>query len=92
MGLGEAEIAALGLDDDAEGVWAENVAAVEAFLSVATQWRVAVGQTGMVAVGLDYAGARAGLDLAGIALTPDLWSRVQAIELGAVAALNGRAA
>ncbi len=89
MGLADDEIADLALDDDEEGVWEENVAAVEAFLSVSTQWRVAVGQTGMIALGLDYAAARVGLDLAGIDVSPGLWSNIQAIEFGAFAALNG---
>lgn len=90
MGLGDDQITDLALDDDEEGVWEENVAAVEAFLSVSTQWRVAVGQTGMIALGLDYAAVRAGLDLAGIDVSPDLWSSIQAIECGAVGALNGK--
>ncbi len=42
----------------------------------------------MIARGLDYAGARAGLGLAGLNVTPDLWSDVQVIEAAAVAALN----
>lgn len=37
-------------------------------------------------IGLDYAGARAGLELAGIAMTPALWEQVRLIEAGAVAA------
>jgi len=89
MGLGDDEIAALDLGDNEEGVWAENVAAVEAFLCVSTQWRMAAGQAGMIALGLDYTGAKAGLDLAGIAVTPDLWCRIQAVEFGALAGLNG---
>ncbi len=43
---------------------------------------------GMTATGLDYAGARAGLDLAGIAVTPALWADLQIIEHGAIAAMN----
>jgi len=43
---------------------------------------------GMTATGLDYAGARAGLDLAGIAVTPALWADLQSIEHGAIAAMN----
>lgn len=40
-------------------------------------------------IGLDYQGARAGLDLSGLEVTPDLWDRIQLIEAGAVAAMNG---
>lgn len=46
------------------------------------------GPSGSVCLGLDYAAARAGLRLAGITMTPALWSDVQIIEAGAVAALN----
>lgn len=40
------------------------------------------------ALGLDYTAARAGLRLAGMKVTPDLWSDVQVIEAAACAALN----
>lgn len=43
---------------------------------------------GVVAIGLDYAGAQAGLALAGITMTPELWSDVTQIELGARTAMN----
>lgn len=74
-------------------MWAENVAAVLAFLACSTQWR-AVGLTNGTAsrlrvLGLDYAGARAGLDLAGIAVTPALWGDLRHIESGALAEMNG---
>lgn len=38
------------------------------------------------AVGLDYAGVRAGLEMAGIELDPAAWSDLQMIEAGALAA------
>nr|RDS96960.1 hypothetical protein DWF04_03920 [Cereibacter sphaeroides f. sp. denitrificans] len=77
------------LDRIDEGVWPENVAAVQAFLFVATQWRwVGGGMGGLMAIGLDYAGARAGLDLAGVEVTPALWHELTLIEAGALAALN----
>lgn len=53
---------------------------------VAGQWRITPG--GKV-IGLDYGAVRAGLDLAGITVTPDLWSDVQLIEGGALRGLNG---
>ncbi len=75
-------------DEDEIGTWPQNEPAVRAFLSVDSQIRfIAVGE-GSVAIGLDYAGARAGLRLAGLKVTPDLWSDVQVIEAAAVAALN----
>jgi len=73
-------------DDD--GVWPDHVAALRAFLAVQSQWRVTLGPRGCVHHGLDYAGAEAGLRLAGIDPDPDLWTQVRIIESGAEAALN----
>lgn len=77
-----------------DGVFAEHVPIVDAFLAVCSQWRTAAASTmagaRLVYLGLDYAGARAGLALAGIEATPDLWAGVQIMEAAAVAALNAR--
>lgn len=74
------------------GIWAENVPALAAFLSIGSQMRwIAPGLGAARAIGLDYQGARAGLDLAGVAVTPALWADIRVIEGAAVAALNGRA-
>lgn len=89
-----ADVLARRLKSDAErdledgAVWPQNLAAVQAFFAVQTQFRTE--PTG--ARGLDYAGARAGFDLAGIAVTPDLWAKVRTIEQGAKDAINGVAA
>lgn len=93
----EADLAFFGLSPDAlpsavidDGIWPCNLPALRAFLAVDRQWRVAsVGMGGVRFLGLDYAGAQAGLALAGIEMTPDLWSDVRVIEAAAVAALNG---
>ena len=80
-----------GPDDNevVEGVWAVNAPAMRAFLAVDPQWRaIGRGEGPVHFLGLDYDGVRAGLDLAGIALTPGFWSDVQVIEAGAMAALN----
>ncbi len=69
-----------------EPVWRENLPALEAFLAVSGQWRVAPDGR---FIGLDHAAARAGFDLAGIAMTPDLWSDIRLIEGGAREGLNG---
>lgn len=55
-----------------------------------SQWR-ALPQFGArpVWLGLDYSAAEAGLRLAGIAVTPELWADVREIEQGALEALNG---
>jgi hypothetical protein len=73
--------------EDAE-VWEENAAIVEAFLAASTQWRVAGTFGGLVFLGLDYAGARAGIEAAGIEITPELWAGLRVMEQAACAALN----
>jgi len=77
---------------DEDGLWPEHVPVVEAFLACETQWRVASVSNGfgarMVYVGLDYAACRVALELAGIVVTPDLWSGLQQLELMAIAVLN----
>ncbi|MGJ5203641.1 DUF1799 domain-containing protein [Bradyrhizobium sp. HKCCYLR20261] len=85
-----------------DGLWPENVPVVEAFLAVASQWRVVprsaggmitpvgghIAPTVPLVVGLDYAGVRAGLDAEGIAVTPTLWRGLRAMEAAACAAFN----
>ncbi len=61
--------------------------AVYAFLHISTQFRVVCPGDGRVLrSGLDYTAARAGLDLAGVAVTPELWFDIQMIEAGAIEA------
>jgi len=89
LGLDAASLPAP-LEDEGDGVWPRNAAAVRAFLAVARQWRtVASGMGGARFLGLDYAAAKAGLDLAGIEVGPELWAEVRVIEAAAAAALNG---
>lgn len=45
---------------------------------------------GIAHIGLDYAGVKAGLELAGVELTPSQWDDLRDIEAGAMDALNGR--
>lgn len=45
----------------------------------------------VVYLGLDYTGARAGIEASGIAITPALWADVCIMEAAARAALNGSA-
>lgn len=74
-------------------VWPENAAAVEAFLTAASQWRTAIavveGQLRTLFVGLDYAGAKVALDARRIETTPELWNGLVEMEQAALAALNG---
>lgn len=82
--------ARIGLTEPEDGVWAENVPAVRAFLAVSTQWRVTIDWRGVRRLtGLDYQGAAAGLRLAEIEVTPDIWAGVRAIEAGAIEEVSG---
>jgi hypothetical protein len=88
--------------NDEEGVWPENWETVMAFLEVDTQWRTApVGGAaafgiggGMmhpvvpVFIGLDYTASRAGLEAAGVVVTPELWRGLRIMEAAACDALN----
>lgn len=81
---------ALALPDHV-GVWPENAAIVEAFLLMSSQWRMRPGQDGVPRlIGLDYAGARAGLEMLGTEITTELWQGVMIVEAGAKAAWNER--
>ncbi|MDE4175803.1 DUF1799 domain-containing protein [Phaeobacter sp. PT47_59] len=72
------------------GVWRHNVAAVEAFLEAVTQFNhiaLANGRTRIT--GLDYSRARAGWELSGTDMPPDLFAKVQMIESGVIAESSG---
>jgi hypothetical protein len=85
-----------------DGVWPQNVAIVEAFCAVSTQWRVVAtgggGFAGMggaaiapaqaMFVGLDYSAVRVCLDALAIDVAADLWRGLQVMEIAACAALN----
>lgn len=66
-----------------DGLWEIHAHALNAFLAISTQWRMAHG-----VIGLDYAGARAGLRMAGLKVSPEVWAEIQVIEAGAIKALN----
>lgn len=72
-------------DNGNVGIWAEHEGAFRAFLSICTQFRwVSPGDGTAQRVGLDYQAARAGLDAEEITVTPQLWSDIRMIELGAI--------
>ena len=79
--------AELGPAEKAFPVWPENWPAVQAFLSVQTQW--AIGMSGGP-TGLDYARVRAGLELAGVEATPELFQKLRILESAALAAISKR--
>ncbi len=85
-----------------DGIWPSNVPIMDAFLAVSLQWRVVSRGGGGAAsafggsfapvvpmfIGLDYTAVRAGLDAEGIAVTPELWRGLRAMESEAVSVLN----
>lgn len=63
---------------------------VAAFLTITTQLRpVALAHGGLHWLGLDYAGARAGLLQEEIKLLPHQWAWLRVMERAATATLNG---
>lgn len=72
-----------------QSIWVAHLPAINALLAVSNQWRWATFGRGARVTGLDYAGVRAGLKMAGIKLTPDQWADFRVIERAAKAALNG---
>lgn len=63
-----------------------------AWCAISGQWRSISlsSETGtkVVWLGLDYAAARHGLDLAGISIEPECWEEVRVIEAAATEELN----
>lgn len=86
------------LTEEAEGtaLWDLHLPAWCAWQQVCGQWRtltptvsaMGTSQTRVIWLGLDYTAARAGLEMAGVEITPDLWAEVRAIETGAIEELN----
>lgn len=73
-----------------DGVWPEHVEALETFLLLSDLWRLNPrDNANHVFLGLDRVQAEAELRLCGIAVTPERWSEIRLIELGATGALNG---
>lgn len=100
FGLDQASIEALkrrldGASDEGQGgLWPHNAETVAAFLACQTQWRVvalsgAFAPARLLFVGLDYTAARAGIEAAGLALTPEIFAGLQVMEAAAREALNG---
>lgn len=84
------------------GIWPSSLPVAQAFFAVSLQWRVVSrgggGFAGMFGgmvepmrpffIGLDYGAVRAGLDAEGIAVTPELWRGLRAMEDEACSVLN----
>lgn len=82
----------LDLPDEETGLWAEHLPAWRAWCEVSGQWRTIALSTEagarVVWVGLDYAAAKSGLEMAGISVTPACWAEIRLIEEGATEELN----
>lgn len=76
--------AQLGPEEKNFHVWPENWAAFQAFLDVNTQW--ITGMSGPT--GLDYERVRAGLDMAGVQVTPELFQKLRILEAAVLNALS----
>jgi len=88
LGATPESIAALhGEKEESFEIDPENWDAFTAFLSVATQWAMAShgGPTG-----LDYQRVKAGLEMAGVDVTPELFGKLRVIERAALNAMNGK--
>ncbi|WP_004181383.1 DUF1799 domain-containing protein [Nitrosospira lacus] len=73
-------------EDNAFGVWKENVKTVEFFLSVLTQWRVH-GMTGAI-LGFEYPGIVAAMAMNGIRNQKRLFADLRIMESAAMEILN----
>lgn len=72
-------------------VWPENMAIVDAWMIVNTQWNALSLPNGQVLwLGLRYGDVKVSLGEAHIALTPEQWSRLRLMERVAAATLNGK--
>lgn len=75
-------------------IWEEHIPAWRAWCAVSGQLRGLALSTMEAAKiiwqGLDYTAAKAGLDLAGIEVSPSVWDEVRTIEAAAVEELNRR--
>ncbi len=70
-------------------IWPENADALELFIALQTQWRVAAG-FGVAYLGLDYAGVEHAMRLRGVkrAERARLFEKIQAMESAALRELN----
>lgn len=82
----------LDLPEQVAGLWLEHLPAWQAWCEISGQWRTIALSTEagarVVWVGLDYAAAKYGLEMAGISVTPACWAEVRLIEEGATEELN----
>lgn len=95
------EAASIG-DGEFAGIWPDNLDTAKAFFAVNGQWRVVTRSAGGYAshwggmlaptvpmfLGLDYTAVKFGLEADGIAITPELWRGLRAMEEAACKILN----
>lgn len=88
----EAELAELHSQTADFEVHRDNWRAVCLFERLGTQWRLAVGMSGAIVLGLDYAGVAAAMALAGVrkAAQGRLFADLQLMEMAALPEMNRR--
>lgn len=71
-------------------MWPENMAIVDAWMMVCSQWNTQTLATGAVLWhGLRYEGVKASLEMAEVTLTRPQWAGLRLMERVAASALNG---
>jgi hypothetical protein len=75
---------ALGPKEEHFEIWPDNWPAWQAFVSVQTQWSTGFGGP----TGLDYSRVKAGLEMAGIEMTKEMFAHLRIIEAAALKAMS----
>lgn len=73
-------------------VWPENIAIVNLFVSLATQWRLVAGMESVCYQGLDYCAVHSTLEMTGAdrCAWPDLFAGLRVMEAAALDVLNDK--
>ncbi|MGO1078339.1 DUF1799 domain-containing protein [Inquilinus sp. CA228] len=69
-------------------IWPENADSFRWFLDIQTQWVMAIGFGVSMVLGLDYAGAAAAAQMAGIRTTPTMFADMRLMEATARTIMN----
>ena len=73
---------------DAFAIWPENLPALELFLDLETQWRMAIGEVHLLYVGLDYPAAEALMRARRLRNRDILFDDLRAMERAALPIMN----
>ena len=77
-------------DADSFEIWPENIAALEVFLELSTQWRAVAGAGGVVIQGLGYADVQACMQMRGVPARDraELFLNLRIMERAALQVMN----